>query len=164
MDLEKFVWFVGFLLKIMKIANLANLGRANGGVRVLETPWKHHKSRDHNFLHRSYTPQKKSAPKKYFCSDSKKSFSEIFENHRQKFSKSQNVGFWKSRFWSQKNVDFFRRFLIIKKNIFFRSVDPIFFSKLEKNLGYSFDVKNYILSIYDVFRAIRCPQMRFLAL
>ena len=40
----------------------------------------------------------------------------------------------------------------------------IFFSELRNFLGYSFDVKNYVLSIYDVFRAIRCPQMRFLAL
>ena len=40
----------------------------------------------------------------------------------------------------------------------------IFSSELRKKLGYSFDVKNHILSIYEVFRTVRYPQMRFLAL
>ena len=90
--------------------------------------------------------------KKYFCSDSKKSFSEIFENHRQKFSKSQIVGFWKSRFWSPKNVDFFFVEFRSEKKYFFSIDRPTFFFRSWKFFwGYSFDVKNYVLLIYDVF-------------
>ena len=45
-----------FFMKFRKITILATLGHSRGGVRVLKTHWKRHKSRDHNFLHRSYTP------------------------------------------------------------------------------------------------------------
>ena len=49
-----------------KIANLMNFSHANGEVRVLKTPRNHHKSKDHNFLHRSYTPKKIPAPNFFF--------------------------------------------------------------------------------------------------
>ena len=69
--------------------------------RVLKTFWKPHKSKEHNFLHRNYTPTFFSQlQKKYFFDRSKKTF-----------------------FWS-------RVFLV-----------------------YSFDVKNCVLSIYEVSRS-----------
>ena len=45
---------------------------------------------------------------------------------------------------------------IPKKNLRFFSISKkSFFSELKKKVGYSFDVKNWDLSIADVFRAIR---------
>ena len=50
-------------------------------VRVLKTCWKPHKSKDNNFLHRSYTPKIFSTPTKNIFSSSTKnifrSFSDI---------------------------------------------------------------------------------------
>ena len=44
---------------------------------VLKTCWKHHKSKDHKFLHRSYTPKKFSTPTIFFRARSKY-FSKFF--------------------------------------------------------------------------------------
>ena len=45
---------------------------------------------------------------------------------------------------------------ILKKNLrFFFDLKKKFFFGVEKKVGYSFDVKNWDLSIADVFRAIR---------
>ena len=64
-----------------KIANLMNFSHANGEVRVLKTPRNHHKSKDHNFLHRSYTPKKFPAPKKnYFFQSPKNVFRKFSKN------------------------------------------------------------------------------------
>ena len=52
----------------------------NEGARVLETLRKHHQSTDHNFLHRSYTPNFFSATKKnIFFSRSKKKLKKKIE-------------------------------------------------------------------------------------
>ena len=59
----------------------------------------------------------------------------------------------------------FRENFVRRKNQkCFRSKNNYIFSELRNFLGYSFDVKNYVLSIYEVFRTVRYPQMRFLAL
>ena len=53
--------------------------RRVGGVRVLETPWKPHKSKEGNFLEGSYT-QKKSAPKKKKKNPIRKKIRFFFQN------------------------------------------------------------------------------------
>ena len=45
----------------------------DGGVRVPKTCWKHHKSKDWNFLHRNYTPN-------FFSTPSKNIFSRSIKN------------------------------------------------------------------------------------
>ena len=56
------------------------------------------------------------------------------------------------RFWT--NFRFFSRtFFGTEKNLnFFFELEKIFFPKLKKKSGYSFDAKIYVLSIYDVSR------------
>jgi hypothetical protein len=119
----------------VKIANLMIFRRATGGIIVLKTRWKHHKSRDHNFLHRSYTPQKISALKKiiFFCRLKKIFFRKIFFFGVHFFYDSKNFMSQKcslstfSTFLTQKkncdseNIFFEKLFLSQKKYIFFRS-------------------------------------------
>ena len=62
---------------------------------VLRMRWKHHKSKDRNFLHRSYTPKKISAPKKKSKKNGKKS---NFKKNDETFSKIL------VDFWSKKNL------------------------------------------------------------
>ena len=98
-----------------KIANLMNFSHANGEVRVLKTPRNHHKSKDHNFLHRSYTPKKFPAQKNLFFSESKKCFSKIFEKiskidhifstKNQIFQISEHFYFFKNQNLSENNLD-----------------------------------------------------------
>ena len=47
------------------------------------------------------------------------------------------------------------------RNIFLPSSKKYFLSELRKILGYSYDVKSSNLSIYEVFRTIGAPQIRF---
>ena len=74
-----------------KLGKIIWYGR-DGGVRVLRTRWKHHKSKDWEFLHRSYTPQKSQLRLK------------IFFRARQKYVPDflgvlgfgKGMGYWKS--------------------------------------------------------------------
>ena len=68
--------------------------RAVEGVRVLKTLWKHHKSKEHIFLHRSYTPFFFNFEKKIFFSvDQKK-----IENFSTKKKSRKKIG---QIFWSK---------------------------------------------------------------
>ena len=75
-----------------------------------------------------------------------------FEN----FRISKNVD-QKSKIPILKIFDFCSRFFFesekFSKNIFFELEKKYFFSELRIFFGYSFDVKNYYLLIYDGFRA-----------
>ena len=73
---------------------------------VHETCWKHHKSKDNNFLHRSYTPKQFSTPKKnIFRASSKKSSNILVEKKtRQNLQKSEIENFQMLKI---ENCDFF---------------------------------------------------------
>ena len=132
---------------------------------MLKTRWKPHKSKDHNFLRRSYTQFFLSTPKKiFFVSLEKKSFWKKYffspqKHFRSKWSKSGDLRFFSFeifdakifRFWTEKFSDFFFEW---EKNYFF--------SELRFFFGYSFDVKRCDLSIYDVSRAFWVLQIRFM--
>ena len=81
-DFVKKIWFFGFFL----------FRHARGAVRVLKTLRKHHKWKDHNFLHRIYIQKKFSTPKNIFSRSiwkKKVGFFENFENFP-KSRKNQN--------------------------------------------------------------------------
>ena len=64
---------------------------------------------------------------------------------------------WKNRFFSWKNRSskkWFWIFFLEKFSFFFDRSQKIYFSELKKKVEYSFDVKNYDLSISEVFSAI----------
>ena len=98
---------------------------------VLQTLWKHHKSKDQTILHRSYTQKKISTPKKIYF------------------------------FRVQKKSKTFRKFFGRKFFDFFELEKKYFFSELRNVFGYSFDVKLSELLIYDVFRAFGVRQIWF---
>ena len=116
--------------KIVKIVNLMIFRRAMGGVRVLKTRWKYHKSRDHNFLHRSYTSKKISAPKKNILLPTQKKF---FENVRKSSAKNSKI----------ENCRISQMSILVTKKCRFFSVDfwsekisiDQFFFEVEKNRG-----------------------------
>ena len=110
---------------VWKICN-----RLDGGVRVPKTRWKHHKSKDHIFLHRSYVQLFFSASTKIFCSILKKNWQKLkIVKIQSKIIRWFSTGFWQFSTF----VSFFLR--IEQKKIFCRSW---------KNVGHSFDVKNMI--------------------
>ena len=119
-----------------------------GGARVSRTPWKPHKSKDNNFLHRSCIPKKNlNSEKIYFFSNlDRRFFFFRSKNFNQKSTFFDSIFGWKF-FDLRKNIFFekffFHRFEVGKK---------YFFSELRNFLGYSFDVKNCDLSIYEVSR------------
>ena len=128
--------------------------------RVPESLWKPHQSKAINFLHRNYVTTFFPTPtKKYVFSGSKIFFEK----------KSAKIIFlWKSRknlkFWFQTTFFKFQIFFgiftekyfwpIFFRKIFFIPKKNIFWLELEKKLVHSFDVENWELSIYEVFRAI----------
>ena len=144
---------------------------------VLQTLWKHHKSKDQTILHRSYTQKKFSAPKKYFFRARRKKFRK--KVGRKKFRKKidlKNVETRKCQKCQKSIFDIFDifEFQHFSDRFFFeiffgQLFFEIFFVELEKNIfselriffGYSFDVKLSDLSIYDVFRAFGVRQIWF---
>ena len=120
-------------------------------VRVPRTRWKPHKPKERTFLHRSYTPKKIPTSKKNW---------------------GRSIGFFSDQKSTKKNRHFLvtkimivevRHFSILKifaddfrkfsKTFFLSPNKKKFFSKLKIFLGYSFDVKNCVLFIYEVSRA-----------
>ena len=125
---------------------------------VLQTLWKHHNSKEHKFLHRNYIQIFFSTPTKMFfrVQNFWIFFLNFFEHNLKKteiendhFLKSENDDFW------NRILKKFRIFVtFFPKNIFSKNeLEKIFFRSWEFSLGYSFDVKKYNLSIYEVFRA-----------
>ena len=127
---------------------------------VLRMRWKHHKSKDRNFLHRSYTPKKISAPKKKWKKTKKIKFQKKMTKHFRRFwsifdRKKMCV---ENIFWHRKCCPLFwilcRHFFEKKiSSQFFLIPKKYFFSELRKKIGYVFDVKISNPSIYDVFSA-----------
>ena len=124
----------------------------DGGVRVPKTRWKHHKSQDLTFLHRSYTQLFFSTQKtNIFWSIEKISNKKlgIFSKNYKKSTFSMKILWFPIDifmfFHFSKNFTFFK--------IFFRSIKKYLFSELKKKVGYSFDVEKVDLPIYDVFSA-----------
>ena len=120
---------------------------------VLKTHWKHHKRKDHNFLHRSYAQKEFSTPKKYFL------IVQIFLGKCQfwKFWKSGFSNFWGRNFLGQHFwrvlMDFRGRFFLgwkifrkwkSKKLFFWVRQKHIFFGVEKKQLGIASTWKNLI--------------------
>ena len=128
--------------------------------RVPESLWKPHQSKAINFLHRNYVPTFFPTPtKNYFFSGSKI----FFEKNQQKIffgenpEKIWNFDFWTKFFEFQIFFGIFTEtyfWLIFFRKIFLFPKKNIFWLELEKKLVHSFDVENWELSIYEVFRAI----------
>ena len=115
--------------------------------------WKPHKWKEHNFLHRKYTPNIFSTPKK------SQHFSIEKKNREKSDKKSKKYIFEKIIFFENLKILIFGLIFAI----FFRrknrgEIDRHFFSELRKIVGYNFDVKLSDLSIYDVFRAFGARQ------
>ena len=118
---------------------------------VPETLWKHHKSKAHKILHRSYAPFFFSTPRKNIFAiekiktkkcRSKKLWSKKNIEKKMLNQKNQNLkNFHQHFFFRPEN---FLDFFFDRKNIYFRSW---------KKKDHSFDVKFWELSIYAVFRA-----------
>ena len=125
--------------------------------RVSESLWKPHKSKVLNFLHRNYTSIFFPTPKKKQknIGQQKKTLKKKFEKKSpEDFLKIENVDQEKNN-WSKFSI--FRKSFSVKTIfyfIFFVVRKKYFVSELEKQIKYSFDVKNWELSIYEVFRAI----------
>ena len=91
------------------------------GVRVLKTRWKPHKSKDHNFLRRSYTKKISQLKNIYFCFSLEKKIKKFSPPKKirqfldSKWSKSENVDFGIFDFWRAK--------FSIFDETFFRSPD-----------------------------------------
>ena len=127
---------------------------------MFRTRWKPHKSKELNFLHGKYIRFFFSSKKKLNKISIENIFRFFFDENIFDIFSDQKSKFTIFDFWS----DFSRIFFVEKKIGFFSIENFLIFSELRKCWGYSFDVKNYVLSIYEVFRTIRCPQMRFLAM
>ena len=120
-----------------------------------ESLWKPHKSKDLEFLHRSYTPTFFSTlKKKYNFFDSKKILTFFWKNFGpKKFGHFSTSKSW--TFWCWKMSDFFCPKHFQKKfNFFWNRKNCNFFRSWKKKLGYSFDAEIRDLSIYGVFRKI----------
>ena len=111
---------------------------------VLESLWKPHKSKEHNFLHRGYTPKKSQLFFIFFLIEKnfwKNIFIKIFKKNL-KFSKSQKIKFRKFhdifRFWE------FHDFVEIFENV----------RKLPKILRKNFfePKKNNFVGVENFFR------------
>ena len=98
--------------------------RAVEGVRVLKTLWKHHKSKEHIFQHRSYIPIFFSTSKKNIFFGRPKYFSKMF---RRKKNREKNRSFFFVNFflcWNFRRKKYFPRkfskkmFWSPKKNFF----------------------------------------------
>ena len=102
---------------------------------VLQTLWKHHKSKDQTILHRSYTQKKSQLRKKI----KKISTQQIFEKKIDQ--KSKMLIFEKLEFsiFGRKNVE--KNFDPKKFENFLDSKKIYFFSELKKFLEYSFDAE-----------------------
>ena len=113
-----------------------NFGTLEITLSVLQCPWKPHKSKEHTFLSRNYVPTFFSTPKKKLKKSRQKTF---FENF--------HLIFW-----------FFRN----SQKTFLAWLFFNFFLELRKKVEYNFDVKNCVLSIYEVFNDIGVRKVWFL--
>ena len=111
--------------------------------------WKPHKSKEHNFLHRNYTPKFFSTPKKNLKFFRSKKMFDFFSS--KKFSRKIRPKIKNFRFSGKiENLTFsifgrifFRIFFRRKFSGFFLIENfPDFFSELRYFFEYSFDVKN----------------------
>ena len=94
--------------KQVELCSVFVFGLVEAG-RVLKTLWKHHKSKDHNFLHRSYIPNFFQLWKKIFFLWLKKNhfFSEsIFFRTPKKIWVKNFRGQHFQKFWLRKNQNF----------------------------------------------------------
>ena len=128
---------------------------------MLKTFWKPHKSKGLNFLHRNCTQFFFSTPKNIFSEiDRKKKWQkkvEFFEK-KSKIWKNQQfsmkiIWFFIENVWHFSFFDFFSKCLLFVFTFFFDRSQKKYFSELKNKIEYSFDVKNWDLSIYDVFSA-----------
>ena len=115
--------------------------------------WKRDKWKDHEILHRSYTPTFFFNFEKILFFSSSKKKSDFFEDFSENMKKS--IFQWKIIYdFSLKFLTFF----IFQKNFknfpdfFLRARKKYFFRSWEKKLGYSSDAKIYVLFIYDISR------------
>ena len=155
-----------------KIVYLAKLNCSKTHEGVPESFWKHHKSKDRDFLHRSYTAKIFPTPKRKNFGAKKnrrKKFRQKITEKMENFKKSEKwkiSNLKKSQIWKKNQKSSFFNFLIFRGKkcvIFFRTFFSKKFFRFRKKIfffgagfffGYSFDVKIHDLSIYEVFRAI----------
>ena len=114
-----------------------------------ESFWKHHKSKDRDFLHRSYTAKIFPTPKRNFLELKKIEEKNSSKNHRKngkfqkiwkmknlKSEKNQKSSFFNfSIFRGKKCVIFFRTFFF--HEFFFKKIDGIFFKSSSPVFGES---------------------------
>ena len=120
--------------------------------------WKPHKSKDQIVLHRNYIQKYFSTPKKNMFFSRFKKFSIFFSAKKNQ----KNVAPKNPKNFQDFSANIFRDFFPPKKSGK-KSRKKHIFSELRFFSGYSFDVKIYDLSIYEVSRPIRARQTRFLA-
>ena len=116
--------------------------------RVLKTRWKHHKSKDRTFLHRTYTQKKFSTQKKYIFFEFKKirkskSKKNLEKNRAENTGKKSKISDFDLRFRS--NLRFSNFFQVFPPDFFqdfFRFWFSIFFFNSKK---YFFGVEKKVL-------------------